>query len=247
MRIAVCDDNNNDRKVLSEHIVSYAEKHLLDIEIEGLQSGEALIDSFSSLPFQMVFLDIYLDGISGVETAFKLREKDENCIIIFVTTSPDFRAEGFEVGAVHYLIKPASYEGVETALNRCRRIFDEAEKCFEITVERRMAKVRTRDVLYAEVYGKTVLIHTISGTLKTYTTLSEIAALLEGGPFITCHRCYIVNMNYVSELLEADFLLENGEKVPIRKNGRQKIKDEYLQYVFNRVRKREYPIRTEFR
>jgi len=244
LRIAVCDDYDNDRKMVSEHILSYAGKHLLDIEVEELQSGEALLDSSSQNPFQMVFLDIYLEGISGVETAFKIREKDENCIIIFVSTSPDFRAEGFEVGAVHYLIKPAAYEGVETALNRCRRLFEEAEKCFEITVERRIVKVRTRDVLYAEVYGKTVLIHTVSGTLKTYTTLSEIANLLEGGPFLICHRCYIVNMKFVSELLEADFLLENGEKVPIRKNGRQKIKEEYLQYIFHVIRKREDGFRS---
>ncbi len=244
MRIAICDDNNNDRKILSEHILSYAEKHLLDIEIEKFPSGEALLDSFSDFPFQMVFLDIYLEGISGIEIAFKIREKDENCIIIFVTTSPDFRAEGFEVGAVHYLLKPAAYERVETALNRCRRFFDEAEKCFEITVERRIVKVRIRDVIYAEVYGKTVLIHTIAGILKTYTTLSEIANLLEGEPFLICHRCYIVNMKFVSELLEADFLMENGEKIPIRKNGRQKIKDEYLQYIFNIIRKREDGFRT---
>ena len=113
----------------------------------------------------------------------KFVEKDEHCIIIFVSTSPDFRAEGFEVGAVHYLIKPASYEGIETALNRCKRLFEEAEKCFEITVERKIVKVRIRDVIYAEVYGKTVLVHTVSGTLKTYTTLSEIASLLEGRAF----------------------------------------------------------------
>lgn len=244
LRIAVCDDYDNDRKMISEHILSYAGQHLLDIEIAAFQSGEALLDSFSQHPFQMVFLDIYLEGISGVETAFKIREKDENCIIIFVSTSPDFRAEGFEVGAVHYLIKPAAYEGVETALNRCRRLFEEAEKCFEITVERRIVKVRTREVLYAEVYGKTVLIHTVSGSLKTYTTLSEIANLLEGGPFLICHRCYIVNMKFISEILEADFLLENGEKIPIRKNGRQKIKEEYLQYIFHVIRKREDGFRS---
>ena len=75
MRIAVCDDYVSDRKNISEHILNYAGKYLFDIEIEEFQSGEALIDSFSNHPFQMVFLDIYLDGISGVETAFKIRGK----------------------------------------------------------------------------------------------------------------------------------------------------------------------------
>ncbi len=239
MKIAVCDDQATDREKLSEYLTSYTHRLLLNVEIVPFRSGEELLCAFSKGAFQLIFLDIYMDGISGVETAFRIREKDPDCVLVFATSSPGFRAEGFDVGAIHYLIKPVTREGVEAVLSRCRRLIGEAMKQIEIMVDRRNVRVRMGDILYAEVYGKTVLIHTLEGALKTRITLGELAVLLEEASFLPCHRCYIVNMRYITEMEESDFVLENGACIPIRKNGRQKTKDAYIQYVFDAVRRRD--------
>lgn len=239
MKIAVCDDCAADRETLQQHLQILGDRQLLSMETIPFQSGEELIQAFEPGVFQLVFLDIYMTGITGVETAFRIREADPDCVIVFATTSPEHRAEGFDVGAVHYLIKPVTPEGVEAVLSRCRRLVGEAVKQIEIVVDRRNVRVRMGDILYAEVYGKTVLIHTLEGTLKTHITLGELAELLEEGPFLACHRCFIVNMRHVADMEESDFLLENGTRIPIRKNGRQKTKDAYIQYVFDAVRRRD--------
>lgn len=235
LKIAVCDDMRRDQKKVSEYIMQYADKMMLDIQIETFNDGEALLSAFQECVFKIIFLDIYMDGISGVETALKIRETDKDCMIIFTTSSPDFRAEGFEIGAIHYLLKPLAYNRVEEALKRCNRMLAESEKYLNITVDRHIIQVRMKDVLYTEVYDKMVLIHTVRETMKTYMPLAKLSALLDG-PFVKCNRSYIVNMRFISGVSKEHFQLQNGETVPIRYNGRQKVKDEYNQYFLNSIR-----------
>lgn len=239
MKIAVCDDNFVDRKQIAKYILQYANQFMLDFQIEMFETGIELLPAFQKTAYKIIFLDIFMKGISGVETAYKIREKDSESMIVFITTSPDFRAAGFDIGAVHYLLKPLTYKMVETALNRCKRLFVENEKYISIIANRHTARIRFRDILYAEVYGKCTIIHTRNGDLKTYTPLSKVAALLNGGPFLVCHRCYIVNMRYISGVFEDCFKLDNDEAIPIRRQGRQAIKDEYYRYFLNSIRRKE--------
>jgi len=236
MRIAICDDVPVDRQIITEYLLRYSEENLIDIQIEEFAGGEKLLSAFSSSPFKIIFIDIYLDGISGVETAYKIREADKDCAIIFITSSVDYRADGFEVGAIHYLVKPVTYKAAAAAMERCRHHFASEEKYFNITSERQVIRIKLKNVLYAEVYGKKVFIHTVDGTYKTYKSMSEITYLLQEGPFLRCHRCYLVNMQHISRILNENFQLSNGEKVPIRKNGRQKTKDIFNDYLFRCIR-----------
>ena len=239
MKIAVCDDSSAVRKRISEYITQYADQFMLDFQIETFQTGADLLDAFQKSEFKIIFLDIIMDGISGVETAYRIRKKDSECMVVFITTSPDFMAEGFDLGAVHYLLKPLTYKMVEEALNRCKRLFIESEKYLSIVTNRHTVRVRFKDILYIEVYGKCTFIHTLNGSLKTYNPLFKIATLLIDGPFLECHRCYIVNMCYISDVLEDCFKLDNGEKIPIRRKGRQAIKDGYYKYFLNSMRRHE--------
>ena len=236
MKIAVCDDNPSDCKTICEYLKKYSDEFMLDYEVAEYYNGEELLKVCADTPFGIVFLDIYMEGLSGVSLAYQLRAQEQHCAIIFTTSSPDFRADGFEVGAVHYLIKPITYDGVWTALERCKHLLLESERHFNVVTNRLTVKIRLRDVLFAEVYKNQVLIHTTSGIVSTYSTLSELLTLMNDRRFLMCHRCYIVNMKYITQLLEEDFLLSNGEKVPIRKNGRQQIKEWYGNYLFQSVK-----------
>jgi DNA-binding LytR/AlgR family response regulator len=236
MKIAVCDDVPADLQIITEYLLRYSEENLLDIQIEEFAGGEKLLSVFSSSPFKIIFIDIYLDGISGVETAYKIREADKDCAIIFITSSVDHRADGFEVGAIHYLVKPITYKATAEAMERCRHHFVSEAKYFCITSGRQVIRIKMKDVLYAEVFGKAVIIHTIDGTYKTYKSLSAIAGLLQEGHFLQCHRFYLVNMQHISGVLKEDFQLSNGKKIPIRKNGKQKTKDVFHDYLFRSIR-----------
>jgi two-component system, LytTR family, response regulator LytT len=238
LKITVCDDRESDRNRISEFVSRYAEKVMVDIEIDEYAGGEALLAAYQEWNYPIVFLDIFMEGLSGVATAYKIREKNADCMLIFTTESPDFMAAGFDLGATHYLLKPLTYKKVEEALNRCRRLFYENERYFCVMADRRTVQIRFRNVLYIEVYGKLVLIHTSDGVVKTYTPLGQIADMLSDGPFLQCHRCYIINMNYISGVLDDSFVLDNNETIPIRRKGRLELKDTYSRYFLNALRRR---------
>lgn len=236
MRIALCDDESDDRKKVADALNAYAQQNRLKFEIDEFEESSAFLAAFRQAPYPIVFLDIYMGGIGGIETARQVCAIDENCSIIFVTSSTDFRAEGFEVAAVHYLVKPVGYAEIETAMNRCKRHFDLDDRFFFVLSDRRKIKLYYNDVVYIEVYGKKTLIHTFSATIESRTPLAEIKKSLESGPFLQTHRCYIVNMTMIHRISEDAFLMKNNETVPIRKNGRQEVKDAYSDYLFGSVR-----------
>ena len=237
MKIAICDDEIEERKKIMEYLIRYSKENMLDLETTEFSGGSELLAVFEKSLYKVIFLDIFMGDVSGVDTALQIRALDEDCAIIFTTTSPDFRAEGFEVGAAHYLVKPVDYEGIETAMNRCKRMFTEDERSFTIPLERHSVRVRMKDVIYIEVFGKNVLVHTTDETLETRMALADMEQLLSGDPFLRCHRCYIVNMSMVMNVLEQEFLMKNNEKIPIRKNGRKETKDSYDEYLFRSVRR----------
>jgi len=238
VHIGICDDCNEDRALLKEYIKQYMDIHQFDYTLSMFESGEDFLESLPIQKHDMVFLDIYMKEKNGVETARALRNTDNDCKIIFTTTSLDFALDGFEVGAVHYLVKPLTHHNVEAGLDRCNQLFAQAEKYIEIKVARTDTRVLLKDLIFAEVYSNTVLIHTATGEVKTYLSLDELGNLLSTENFLRCHRSYIVNMNSITSQDGSDFILKNGTKIPIPKKELQLMRKRYTDYLFNCVRRR---------
>ena len=107
MNIAIIDDLKTDSDRLVGLINTYMEQHRLQCRTMDLfSSGEAFLDTFTAGKYHLIFLDIYMDGITGMETAKRIRQTDHDCRIIFITTSPEFAVESYNVNASFYLLKP---------------------------------------------------------------------------------------------------------------------------------------------
>ena len=238
MHIGICDDCKSDMELLIRYIKQYMDTLHLDYTLSTFESGEDFLESIPTNKYDMVFFDIYMKEKTGVETAGILRKTDQNCLIIFTTTSLDHALDGFAVGAVHYLVKPLNYEDVEVGLNRCKQLFAQAEKYIEVKTGRVITPILIKDMVFAEVYSNKVLIHTNSEEIKAYISLDELTKLLPSDIFLRCHRSYIVNMNYISSQEGSDFILKNGAKVPIPKKELQLMRKYYTEYLFNCVRRR---------
>ncbi len=238
MHIGICDDLSADMARLEGYILHYMNTHSIDCTISVFESGEALLEKVQTESYDIVFLDIYMEGKNGVETARILRGADLDCMIIFTTTSPDYALDGFEVGAVHYLIKPLNYESVESALDRCSQLFAKSGQYIEVKTGRSMTRILLKDLIFAEVYSNTLLIHTTSEEVKTYGSLDELMKLLPGENFLRCHRSYAVNMNFVASQDGLDFVLMDDKRIPIPKKDAQRMRQTYSDYLFSRVRRR---------
>lgn len=236
MNIAICDDLTRDRELLTEMVHRYCESKGYSATLHTFSSGEALLAQYKAGQYQIIMLDIYMHELSGIEAARKIRAVDEDCVIIFTTTSVDHALDGYSVKAIRYLVKPVVYEAVEEALDKCRGLFQQAMRFIEVPIGKLTMNIPLKDILFIEVLNHRSFIHTPLKTIQTSLSLTELESKLGGKPFLRCHRSYIVNIQQVEEVLEDDFKVKNYQLVPIRKDSKTAVKQEYYDYLFELMR-----------
>ena len=216
MQIAICDDEVSMVQILEEKI----KKLLPDAVIEKYLSGDELIAS-GSKP-DILFLDIQMPGMDGMETAKMLRQDNEDMILIFVTAAEEYVFQAFDVGAFHYLVKPFSDEKlkevVTKAVHNIKRSsrLEKDEKYIMVQTAGSHIKIFLRDIVYAEVYNRKVIIHTRSTDIEYYGKLQELSDMA-GTDFFRTHRAYLVHFKYVEKYdatnAIAQMLVANGHKL----------------------------------
>lgn len=216
MQIAICDDEVSMVQILEEKI----KKLLPDAVIDKYLSGDELIAS-GSKP-DILFLDIQMPGMDGMETAKMLRQDNEDMILIFVTAAEEYVFQAFDVGAFHYLVKPFSDEKlkevVTKAVHNIKRSsrLEKDEKYIMVQTAGSHIKIFLRDIVYAEVYNRKVIIHTRSTDIEYYGKLQELSDMA-GTDFFRTHRAYLVHFKYVEKYdatnAIAQMLVANGHKL----------------------------------
>lgn len=239
MKLLILEDQMSDRDVLMAFLEKYA--HQMGYALEALPCASLEKIPEENAAFDAALLDIMIEGHpAGVEAARALRARGFRGPIAFLTTSRDYYAEGFEVDAAHYLIKPYTYEAFREAMERLIRQAGRPRRTVELPVGRRRVFTAEDEILYVEVYGKKTLVHTVRGNLQVLLPLREVEALLAGEPFLRCFRSCIVNMEHIARVKEDAFVLDNGEQVPITLRSKEEIKGEYLDYRFEKMRRNSH-------
>ncbi len=238
VRIAICEDIEKESLALAKLVKKYCDSVFVSAQIDVFASGEGFLQKFVPGYYQIAFLDIYMSGLSGMDVAKNLLKEDPSCMIIFITGSLNHAVEGFRVNAADYLVKPLDYQMVETALLRCRQSFAKSMQFIEIKTNRLNRKILIKDILYAEVYANTCVLHTETEDVASRMTLEGVELQLRASLgvqrnyFLRCHRSYLVNMNCISHIGEDGCLMKNGDVIPIRRMDRKKVQKLYLDYVF---------------
>ena len=236
LHLAVCDDRMEDRKKLCRLLKEYGQYNNLELTVDQWGTGEDLLRAFSPGHYHLLFLDIYMKQLNGVETARTLREQDENCAIVFVTTSPEHAVDGFNVNALHYLLKPITAAQLDTVFQRLTRLQKKEPAYITVRSQRLEVRCNVDEIVFAEIYDKLCLIHTKTNTIQTYTPLDEIERQVPVNLFLRCHRSYLVNMSYITRMEDTQFTVHDKHLIPIRKNDRQTLKQLYLDYLFATTR-----------
>ena len=198
MQIAICDDEKSIGLILEEKI----KKLLPDAVIEKYLSGDELIAS--GCEPDILFLDIQMPGMDGMETARILRQKNERMVLIFVTAVEEYVFQAFDVAAFHYLVKPFSDEKFEEVVKCAVRSIEKYsenqsdEKYMMVQSGGSHMKVFLKDIVYAEVYNRKVIIHTRDTNIEYYGKLQELSEIA-GADFFRTHRAYLVHFKYVQK------------------------------------------------
>lgn len=237
MRLAVVDDMANDRLELIDRLHGYFASRRADAEYVEFSSADELLDSFESNDFDVIFLDIYMNEINGIEAARRIRDKDARCRLVFVTSSAAHAVESYTVQANFYLTKPLDDSRVNQAMDIvCAELVRDV-RYIEVHVGHVPAKIRLKDILWSECAGERPMLHLEDRALRLDETVTSIfTQLIEDERFLSCNRNVAVNMDWIASVGDSDFMLQNGEAVPIRQRGRAAVKREFLSYSLKALR-----------
>lgn len=231
MKIAICDDDKAVTGQLHRLIQAYAVRHMYDYTILEFDRCETLLQAARRDPdIQIMFLDIYMESMSGMDLAETLRMEGNNCSIIFVTISTDHYARSYEVNAEHYLVKPITYEQVEKALARCGQRLTAAASYAAFTTGGQNIRVPLRQIRYAEVFRNQTIIHA-SSDISLRSTLETVIRQLSDPRFLRTHRSFLLNMDYIDYRDGSDILLKTGERIPLSRACEKKFERTYGQFL----------------
>ena len=236
MIIAVCDDQIAEGRALAGCLASILKDRKLSGNPLCFSGSGEMLKAMGNGTFPINFLDIYMDGMNGVELARIIRERNARAAIVFTTSSRDHMAEGFEVGAVHYLLKPFGRADVELALDRCLMLSNSAEPYLELRIQRETIRVMYSQILYIESQNRCCIVHTLGDEIRSYIRLDQLQEQLKDPRFLRCHRSYIVNLDCIQGICGNDFLLINGTPIPLRREKRAEFKSAFENYYFEKTR-----------
>ncbi len=233
-KIAVCDDEVIQRLDVIKKVKSAFEKNYCyySYDIEEFSSGENLISSGSY--FDIVFLDIKLGKLSGIDLAKSIRENNMDTIIIFITAFEEYIFEAFDVSAFHYLMKPAAEEKILEIIHRilkARLIKENDKKYITINKAKSTIKVLLDNIHFFEVQNRVINIHTEREVIQYYDKIAHLEEMVSSDNFFRCHRSYIVNLKYVMKFNKTEIVLDNGTRIGLSKSKYDEFSKSFLKYI----------------
>lgn len=200
-------------------------------QIKEYSSGEDMICSREA--FDLYFLDIKMNSLTGIETAKKIRLKNKESGIIFITALREYIFEAFDVQAFHYLIKPVEKEKLIEVLSSflVKRNFE--EQFLIAKTKTQSYKINFKEILYIESQLRKIRIHTTNETIECYYKFSDVESRVEEYSFFRCHKSYIVNLRYVSKYTGTSITLKNSETIYLSKYRYSKFSKAFMYYLKN--------------
>lgn len=232
MRIAICDDEKEIRRLLAEKIRALYP----DAEIIIYKSGEEMLLSQDNP--DILLLDIQMPGRNGIETAKELRRKGAGSVIIFITALEEYVFQSFDVNAFHYLVKPFNSAKFSEVLANAVRLASKPKTdapSLMITAGGKHILVEPDKIIYAEVFDRKIILHTTEENIEYYGKMKELEKSLGDG-FYRPHRAYLVNFAYIKKYDASTIFLEKGKALMAKQNYQDFVKS-YLRYNAGRGRR----------
>ncbi len=218
LTIGLCDDEEPDLDKLSAMIERYTRLKHVSCEIRGFSSGEDLLFAIDKgHTFNIVFLDVFMGLVNGVDIAREIRAHDQSCSIIFATNSRGHAIDGYGVHALQYLVKPLADHAVFAALDQAITIMSREADSFSILVNKQGSyRILFSDIVFVESNARVITIHTRNqGDLSFYVRLDDFEHQCNDPRFLRCHKSFLVNLDYVFAIENHHMTLETGHKIRI--------------------------------
>jgi DNA-binding LytR/AlgR family response regulator len=228
-RIALCDDEKLSSETQEQICRDILEKLHIEYSIDVFESGEDFFAAFSKggQRFDLILLDIVMGDMNGMELAGKIREFDQETEIIFITSSSEYVMQGYDVGALHYLIKPVNADKLEDLI---AKIYKDKfqDNYFVLKTGSQSQRIPIKSIVSLETVGRKVEITLTDRTLRYSGKLTELLDELPIGSFIRCHQAFAVNIKKIRELNRSGAIAVNGKVIPISRPYMKNVQTAFL-------------------
>lgn len=229
MRFAICDDNTAELNKYAELMGNIAQKNGLNIQIDRYNSGKSLLFNMEDhdLVPDVVFLDINMPEMNGIEVARQLQEMNINTIVVFLTISKDFYLEAFDLHAYNYIPKvdfdQARFERI--FLNLTKKVRVDNEDVMVLFSFGRNVIIPIEDIWYFESNSRILTVHYKKESFDFYSTMSKVEEELSDKNFIRIHRSFLIAISAVQSYTHNSIVLKNGVDLPIGRSYYNKVKE----------------------
>lgn len=223
LRIAVVEDNDGDYETLRGGLTRYAEEHGKQADVRRFSSALKFLDAYRS-DFDVVFMDIELPDINGMDAAERLRCLDGCVALVFVTNLAQFAVRGYGVAAADFIVKPVNYYKLASLMSKLEfKIRLAREDVITLRTKGAVERVSLSDILYIEIDKHRMTFHTSTKDIVISDTLDNFSAKLPQDRFLRCYQSFIVNLKYVSSFGGDELTLSDGTVVPVSRARRKEV------------------------
>lgn len=230
MRIAVIEDEKVHRDLLLSYLRDWSAGQG-SAEIYPFETAESFWFAYEEdKRFDVLFVDIQMPGMDGMELAKRVREKDRDVVIVFTTGITDYLEEGYEVEALHYLIKPLNEEKVRLCLEKAKER-RQSVNFVTLHTEEGTLKMSEETVNYAEARGHGCIIGLAdNGELAVKENLSELESMLNDRGFAKCHRSYLCRIGNIRHIGKEEIVFDNGQSIPVSRRLYNEVNRRFIEY-----------------
>ena len=232
-QIAVCDDERHIREEIQAMLERYAAERGRDFRCALFHSANGLLRDYRA-EFDILFLDISMKGLDGMEAAREIRRQDERVCIIFVTSMQQYAIQGYSVRAFGFITKPVNYQELSIELDCALRAIDTSrlrETSLTLRSGAQVDRLTVSDIMYCEVHNHTVTVH-LHHDMRTYRySMKELELMLGRYGFFRPHSAYLVNHAAIAQVLGTRLILKNGAELPIAQQKRKAFLAQLTQYL----------------
>jgi len=230
IHIAIVEDESLYLEQLLDHIETYKKESGQEIKVSTFRDGEDIVEKYKA-GYDIILMDIQMRFMDGMTAAEKIRQMDQEVIIMFITNMSQYAVRGYEVDALYYILKPVHYFDFSQKLGRAiGRMKKREEHYIAIPVADGIQKIEVSTIYYIESQGHDLIYTTSNGEYKSKGRLSDLESTLEGYGFFRGNKGYLINMNHV-EGMRKDNCLIGGMLIPVSRLRKSKFLEALAQYM----------------
>ena len=237
LNIAICDDDTNDIAIMKKNILQYTIESDNNIVVSSYFSASDLLSDYKNHLYQIVLLDIEMPDINGMELARHLRDMDDDLLIIFTTSYPEYMHESFEVQPFQFITKPVDYTAIYKLFNNIiKKLYRNSKSIVIIDTDGEKNFVPLSDLLYISSMKENKLhlrYQLTDRALISKGTLSEAEKRLSSHGFVSPSRGFLVNLHQIRSITSTRLLLNNGFELPISRRRSKELQNIYSQHIIN--------------